>query len=152
MRRENAFAPIEGARLFIRESHQLACSRGCLSAKPAIRSLSRVVFALGPEPAPAKAFKELTSLSTLPLEDSRLEALLHAQKTPTPAPVDTTTDVVTHPAFTTSTILSPVFKIFDFERTEYRANGLRADYPAQIARLTDPDHIKKLRAMVCGGR
>lgn len=51
-------------------------------------------------------------------------------------------------AHTTTTISSPVFESFDFEKIEYRADFLDADQSAQAAHLTDPDYVEKLRTMV----
>lgn len=47
----------------------------------------------------------------------------------------------------TATISPLVSKISDIEKTEYRVEVLNADHPAWAARLTDPEHLEKLRTM-----
>lgn len=85
-----------------------------------------------------------------PLKGILSSVLLHLQKFLALAPVDETTDVVEKPVSTTSTIPSPVFKIFDFEKINYRADVLDAEHSAQDIRLTHPEHVEKMRVMVRG--
>lgn len=90
---------------------------------------------------------ELTPPLTWRLERGLSPAPLHPQKVPSLAPIDTAIYVVKVSVSTISTNLLPVFKISDFERTEYRADVLNADHPAQAVRLTDLDRVEKLRNM-----
>lgn len=53
--------------------------------------------------------------------------------------------------FITAITPPPVFKTSEIEKTEYGADVLNADRPAQGAPFIDPDHVKKLRPMVHDG-
>lgn len=83
----------------------------------------------------------------LPLERIPSPALLYPQSVLPPAHVGKSEDVVKVLVYFTSTICSLVCKIFDFQKTEYRADALSADHPAQASRLTGLEHLEKPRSM-----
>lgn len=91
----------------------------------------------------------LSSIS--PLQEHFSASALLLQNRISLAPVDTATDIL-KALVSTTTIPPGVFKIFDFEKTEYRAGALNADYSAQAVRVADLGHVEKVRTMVCEGR
>lgn len=88
--------------------------------------------------------KELGPPSTSPLQENLSPAPLCPANIPPPAPVHTAGDVL-QALVSTSTVSTPVFKIFDFAKIEYRAVVLNTDGSAEVARLTDLDHVEKVR-------
>lgn len=146
------FAPRKAAKVSLQKSHYLACSSAYWNVE--LANLSRNCGALVPrqDAAPARNLKELQPSSTPLVEKIHSSSQLRSETIKTPAPVDTTTVVVRIPVTIAFSIPSPVFRISDFEQTEYRAFVLNVDHPAQAARLTNPDFVKLLRRMVHGNR
>lgn len=70
---------------------------------------------------------------------------------PPPALVIPSADVLQAP-ICTATIHPPVFKIYGFEKTEYKGDVLSAVHPTQTADPADPGRVESLCGMVCGGR
>lgn len=91
--------------------------------------------------------KELALPSTSPLERCFSPAVLCLPKPLPPAPFNTTKVVFEVPVSTT-TIPPLVFKTSDFDKNEHKMIVLNADYLAQAARLSDPDHVQKLCSTV----
>lgn len=85
---------------------------------------------------------QLATPFTSSLEETFSPAPLHPRNILWHAFVDTVTDVVETSVSSASTSLLPVLKISDFEKSVYRENVLRADRPAQTARLTNPDPVQ----------
>lgn len=73
-------------------------------------------------------------------------------ESPMPAEVDKTEDVVEVPISDSPDESRRVPTVSDFVETDYKADFLHIDQPAQIARLTDPAHVQIIRAMVREGR
>lgn len=139
------------AELSLSESHHFSRSRACWNVESASRSREHRDFVPGLDGAPTGSTKELAPSSTSLLRENLSSASLCPTKISPPALVDTTKDVLEVLVYH-ATIPPPAFKIFDFEKTEYRADVLNADYPAQGGRPTDLDHVEKLRNMVREGR
>lgn len=137
------FSAMVVAGFSFRESRYLTCSCPCWNVDCTSRSPSCETIVPGQNAAPARTFRERASRSSLPMEGVFSPALLHPHKTPLPAPVNTATDVVEGRVSTTSDIRSPISKISNSVKTEYREDVLSADHAARAARLIDSDMSKK---------
>lgn len=134
------------------ESLHLAYSCASWRVELASHSRSRRFFVPEQDAAPARASNELASSSTTPRDQILSSTPLSSQTIPPLAPLDTATNIAEDPFYNPSSILPPVFKISNFEKTECRAHGLDAEQPLQTACLIDADHVEKLRTTVreCG--
>lgn len=138
---------MESAELFLQEGHPFACSRICWSVNLADLPRSHGVFVPGADVVPAGPSKELALPFMSPLKKSSLIFPFRSLKIFPPALVDKITDLL-EVLTTMGATPPPVFEILDLEKTEYTADVLNFDYPAQVVYLTDPDHVEILRNMV----
>lgn len=148
----NKYARLEIAELSLWNDRHLAWSCACWKVDLPNRSHNRGGFVPEEDGALAGAFRKLASYSTSPLEEALSPAPLYTRNSPPFVLFDTTKNVVEAPGYTFSTIVSPVFKNSNSEKTEYRKNVLNAVRHAKAASLTYPDHFEHLRTMVREGR
>lgn len=116
------FAPTKASWPSFWESHYLAWSSACWNVEFTHRSRDRKVFVSEQDTAPATTPGELARSSTLSQKNALSPAPAHFQNAPSPALVDTATNVVEVLDFTTSIVLPSVLKISDFGKIEYRAD------------------------------